>query len=588
MTFWIIEIAYLVASALFVMSLHWMNDPKTARRGVGAGVAAMTLAIVGTLFNPGIVNWGWIAGAVAAGVLIGVPLSWVPLTAVPQRTAVSHAFGGLAAGPRGGREVLPVAGRAGELHCLPHLRPRGRGDPGLPHLHRQPHGGGQAPGGEVDPPAAGHLPDAERDQHRPARARGRLRRRPRLEAGRARLPLPGDHRPRPRLRDPAHHPDRRGGHAHRDLAPQLLRRPLRGGDGLRPRQQAARDRGRPRRQLRPHPVDHHVPGHEPLVHERALRGLRAGAAEGGRRRDAHRQEGDAGGRGPGAGDGEPGGDRARLRDGGRPGPAARARALRRAHAAADRGEVRDPPGGRAHAGPHERAPRRGGHPLRQAHRDGRHQPRDAADGRGAGDRGERRGEPRRAARQVEPDLRHADHRRGQGADVPRHQALDEPRLRRDRERALLRRPHLHAVRRRQGGGGRPRQAALRRPGSGLPSTSGTSRADRARSCTSTWTRSSRRSSSATAPSCGGSPSSWGRTRREAAGAASSRPPPTRPAASGWAAPCPSRRPGAGARRASTSTPTWRSTPASRSGSWRSSSASPTSWSRSRSTRRSST
>ena len=98
MTFWIIEIAYLVASALFVMSLYWMNDPKTARRGVGAGVAAMALAIVGTLFNPGIVNWGWIAGAVAAGVLIGVPLSWVPLTAVPQRTAVSHAFGGLAAG----------------------------------------------------------------------------------------------------------------------------------------------------------------------------------------------------------------------------------------------------------------------------------------------------------------------------------------------------------------------------------------------------------------------------------------------------------------------------------------------------------
>ena len=98
MTFWVIEIAYLVASALFVMSLFWMNDPKTARRGVGAGVAAMALAIVGTLFNPGIVNWGYIAGAVGAGVVIGVPLSWVPLTAVPQRTAVSHAFGGLAAG----------------------------------------------------------------------------------------------------------------------------------------------------------------------------------------------------------------------------------------------------------------------------------------------------------------------------------------------------------------------------------------------------------------------------------------------------------------------------------------------------------
>ncbi len=98
MTFWVIEGAYLVASALFVMSLFWMNDPKTARRAVGAGVAAMVLAVAGTLFNPGIVNWGAIAGAVAVGFLLGVPLSWVPLTAVPQRTAVSHAFGGLAAG----------------------------------------------------------------------------------------------------------------------------------------------------------------------------------------------------------------------------------------------------------------------------------------------------------------------------------------------------------------------------------------------------------------------------------------------------------------------------------------------------------
>jgi proton-translocating NAD(P)+ transhydrogenase subunit beta len=106
MTFWLIEVAYLVASVLFVMSLFWMNDPRTARRGVGAGVVAMVVAVVGTLFNPGIVNWGWIAGAVAVGFLLGVPLSWVPLTAVPQRTAISHAFGGLAAGLVGAAEFI--------------------------------------------------------------------------------------------------------------------------------------------------------------------------------------------------------------------------------------------------------------------------------------------------------------------------------------------------------------------------------------------------------------------------------------------------------------------------------------------------
>jgi NAD(P) transhydrogenase subunit beta len=94
----LVAISYLASAGLFVFALHWMNTPRTARQGVLAGVTAMTLAVVGTLLSPGIVNWGWIAGAVALGFAVGVPLSWVPLTAVPQRTALSHAFGGLAAG----------------------------------------------------------------------------------------------------------------------------------------------------------------------------------------------------------------------------------------------------------------------------------------------------------------------------------------------------------------------------------------------------------------------------------------------------------------------------------------------------------
>jgi NAD(P) transhydrogenase subunit beta len=94
----LVGLASLASAALFIFALHWMNDPKTARKGVFAGAAAMALAVLGTLLTPGIVNWGWIAGAVALGIAAGVPLSWVPLTAVPQRTALSHAFGGLAAG----------------------------------------------------------------------------------------------------------------------------------------------------------------------------------------------------------------------------------------------------------------------------------------------------------------------------------------------------------------------------------------------------------------------------------------------------------------------------------------------------------
>src|SRR5919108_5804091 len=58
----------------------------------------MALAIVGTLLHPLIVGYSWIVIPLVLGTLAGIPLSWVPLTAVPQRTALSHAFGGLAAG----------------------------------------------------------------------------------------------------------------------------------------------------------------------------------------------------------------------------------------------------------------------------------------------------------------------------------------------------------------------------------------------------------------------------------------------------------------------------------------------------------
>ena len=92
------QAAYLVASACFIFALHWMNTPATARNGVFAGIAGTVIAILATWADPTIIHHWWIVGAIAAGCLVGVPLSRVPLTAVPQRTALSHAFGGLAAG----------------------------------------------------------------------------------------------------------------------------------------------------------------------------------------------------------------------------------------------------------------------------------------------------------------------------------------------------------------------------------------------------------------------------------------------------------------------------------------------------------
>src|SRR5512143_3087149 len=98
MTYIIAQVAYIIATALFIFALHWMNTPATARKGVYAGVAGMTIAILVTWVQPGVVHHGWIIIALIVGTAVGIPLANVPLTAVPQRTALSHAFGGLAAG----------------------------------------------------------------------------------------------------------------------------------------------------------------------------------------------------------------------------------------------------------------------------------------------------------------------------------------------------------------------------------------------------------------------------------------------------------------------------------------------------------
>jgi NAD(P) transhydrogenase subunit beta len=92
---YLIEFTYLIATALFILSLKFMSSPATARHGVWAGEVGMLLAIVGTLLNAGIVDYRWVAIALVLGSMIGVPLGMVHMTAVPQRTALSHCFGAL-------------------------------------------------------------------------------------------------------------------------------------------------------------------------------------------------------------------------------------------------------------------------------------------------------------------------------------------------------------------------------------------------------------------------------------------------------------------------------------------------------------
>jgi proton-translocating NAD(P)+ transhydrogenase subunit beta len=90
-----IQAVYLVATALFILSLKWLSAPPTARRGVLAAELGMALAIGGTLLDRSIIEYRWIAIGLVLGSVIGVPLGLVHMTAVPQRTALSHAFGAL-------------------------------------------------------------------------------------------------------------------------------------------------------------------------------------------------------------------------------------------------------------------------------------------------------------------------------------------------------------------------------------------------------------------------------------------------------------------------------------------------------------
>jgi NAD(P) transhydrogenase subunit beta len=93
----LIDFTYLVAAILFILSLKWLSSPKTAGHGVLAGEIGAGLAVGATLFNPELDQYKWIVIALIVGAGVGIPLGMVHMTAVPQRTALSHAFGALSA-----------------------------------------------------------------------------------------------------------------------------------------------------------------------------------------------------------------------------------------------------------------------------------------------------------------------------------------------------------------------------------------------------------------------------------------------------------------------------------------------------------
>jgi NAD(P) transhydrogenase subunit beta len=93
-----VQICYLISSILFILGIRSLTHPDSARRGMQLAALGMLVAIIGTLFLHEIISYQWIIAGIIVGSIIGYPLGmWVPMTAMPERIAISHTFGSLAA-----------------------------------------------------------------------------------------------------------------------------------------------------------------------------------------------------------------------------------------------------------------------------------------------------------------------------------------------------------------------------------------------------------------------------------------------------------------------------------------------------------
>src|SRR3982751_5113429 len=113
---YLIEFSYLLASILFILGLKGLSHPETAKRGMHLAEFGMLMAIIGTLMHFEIVSYTWIVVGLLVGSTLGAAMGvWVPMTAMPQRTALSHAFGAFAAALVGISEYYRHTGQLGKI-----------------------------------------------------------------------------------------------------------------------------------------------------------------------------------------------------------------------------------------------------------------------------------------------------------------------------------------------------------------------------------------------------------------------------------------------------------------------------------------
>jgi proton-translocating NAD(P)+ transhydrogenase subunit beta len=98
MSIGIVSAAYISAAILFILSLGGLSGQESAKRAIWYGIVGMGLAVLATVFGPGISNWFLILVSVAVGSVIGVYVAGrVQMTEMPQLVAALHSFVGLAA-----------------------------------------------------------------------------------------------------------------------------------------------------------------------------------------------------------------------------------------------------------------------------------------------------------------------------------------------------------------------------------------------------------------------------------------------------------------------------------------------------------
>ncbi|MFQ5438994.1 MAG: NAD(P)(+) transhydrogenase (Re/Si-specific) subunit beta, partial [Paracoccaceae bacterium] len=113
--------AYIAAAVLFILSLGGLKDQESAKRGVWYGIVGMAIAVVATIWGPGVEMTALLALVLAIGAVIGAVVALrVEMTGMPQLVAALHSFVGLAAVFIGLNSDLTVHQFAGDAEKVIH------------------------------------------------------------------------------------------------------------------------------------------------------------------------------------------------------------------------------------------------------------------------------------------------------------------------------------------------------------------------------------------------------------------------------------------------------------------------------------